>query len=264
MDKPGYNYEAGDLGFGRDGYLYISTGDSVRDPALEAGQYAQDTNSLLGKILRIDVDGTEGAQPYRVPPDNPFANGGGRPELFAWGFRNPYRFSFDPARSSRLFVADVGQAVMEEVSLVSAGGNYGWPVREGVTCFNHGNWNEPLQACPMGGLTDPIIAYRHEGELSAVIGGSVVRESRNSKLEGGYLYGDWGRGNGHLFLAFPPPLGIGRWRSTEIQVSFPAGQTGMGQLLDLQQWGGELYVLAKDPGLGPAGDTGKVFRIVEP
>ena len=139
IDKPGYNYEAGQLAFGPDGYLYIATGDSVRDPATEAGKYAQDTSSLLGKILRIDVNGTaDTGQNYLIPADNPFVSGEGLPEIFAYGFRNPYRFSFDlsdPAEP-RLFVTDVGQARMEEVSLVEAGGNYGWPVREGTTCFN--------------------------------------------------------------------------------------------------------------------------------
>ncbi|HEY5903385.1 MAG TPA: PQQ-dependent sugar dehydrogenase [Anaerolineales bacterium] len=264
IDKPGYNYEAGDLAFGPDGYLYISTGDSVRDPATEAGQFAQDTDSLLGKILRIDVNAEEGERPYGIPTGNPFAQAGGRPEIFALGFRNPYRFSFDPSGGSRLFVGDVGQAVMEEVSLVSAGGNYGWPVREGTTCFNPRVWNEPLPSCASAGMTDPIISYRHEADLSAVIGGTVYSSSSLHALEGGYIYGDWGRGNGHLFVAFPPPLGAGRWRSTEIEVTPPAGQTGIGQLLDIEQWGGELYLLVKDPGLGPVGDTGKVFRIVSP
>src|SRR6185295_15866932 len=107
------NYEAGHIAFGTDGYLYIATGDSVRDPATEAGKYAQDTSSLLGKILRIDVNGTtDTGQNYVIPVDNPFASGGGLPEIFAYGFRNPYRFSFEvsnPAKP-RLFVADVGQA----------------------------------------------------------------------------------------------------------------------------------------------------------
>ena len=132
MDKPGYNYEAGHVAFGPDGYLYISTGDSVHDPASEAGKYAQDTFSLLGKILRIDVNGTTDAahaQEYLIPADNPFADGvGGRAEVYAYGFRNPYRFSFDVSDSgeARLFVADVGQAIMEEVDLVEPGKNYGW------------------------------------------------------------------------------------------------------------------------------------------
>ena len=133
IDKPGYNYEAGHITFGPDGYLYIATGDSVRDPSSEAGKYAQDTSSLLGKILRIDViRSSPTGQNYGIPADNPFVSGQGKPEIFAYGFRNPYRFSFDTSDSGepRLFVADVGQAMLEEVSLVEAGGNYGWPIRE--------------------------------------------------------------------------------------------------------------------------------------
>src|ERR1043165_525913 len=129
IDKPGYNYEAGHIAFGPDGYLYIATGDSVRDPATESGKYAQDTASLLGKILRIDVNVTaDTGQNYLIPADNPFTSGGGLPEIFAYGFRNPYRFSFDVSDSgkTRLFVGDVGQAMMEEVDLVKSGGNYGW------------------------------------------------------------------------------------------------------------------------------------------
>ncbi|HXQ36260.1 MAG TPA: PQQ-dependent sugar dehydrogenase, partial [Anaerolineales bacterium] len=151
MDKPGYNYEAGHIAFGPDGYLYIATGDSVRNPAEEAGKYAQDTFSLLGKILRIDVNKTgDNREGYAIPPDNPFIGGGGSPEVFAYGFRNPYRFSFDISDSSkvRLFVVDVGQAMMEEVNLGVASGNYGWPVREGITCFNPQQWNQPLGSCP--------------------------------------------------------------------------------------------------------------------
>src|SRR5215207_4517438 len=102
MDKPGYNYEAGHISFGPDGYLYIATGDSVHDPAAEAGRYGQDISSMLGKILRIDVNGTaDTGQNYLIPADNPFASGEGRPEIFAYGFRNPYRFSFDVSETEQ-------------------------------------------------------------------------------------------------------------------------------------------------------------------
>jgi len=206
IDKPGYNYEAGHIAFGPDGYLYIATGDSVRDPAAEAGKYAQDISSLLGKILRIDVDGAaDTGQNYLIPLDNPFVSGEGLPEIFAYGFRNPYRFSFDVSDTEkpRLFVSDVGQATMEEVSLVEPGGNYGWPVREGTTCFNPQDWSQPLGTCSTNGLSEPILAYAHEGDLSAIIGGMVYQGTALPELRGGYVFGDWGRGNGHLFLALP-------------------------------------------------------------
>jgi glucose/arabinose dehydrogenase len=261
MDKPGYNYEAGHIEFGPDGYLYIATGDSVRNPATESGKYAQDTNSLLGKILRINVNGTtEIGQQYLIPADNPFATGSGRAEIFAYGFRNPYRFSFD---SNRLFVADVGQATMEEVDLVNVGRNYGWPVREGTACFNSRRWDQPLESCSADGLDGPIIAYRHGGDLSAVIGGTIYRGKSIPPLEGGYMFGDWGRGNGHLFVARPRVFNLGLWNITEVQIEFPANQNSIGQLLAVEgDRTGELYLLTKAPGLGATGDTGKIYKVM--
>jgi glucose/arabinose dehydrogenase len=270
MDKPGYNYEAGHLAFGPDGYLYIATGDSVRDPAAEAGKYAQDTSSLLGKILRIDVNGTSSTgQNYVIPADNPFVSRGGLPEIFAFGFRNPYRFSFDISgdlsRSGelRLLVVDVGQAMMEEVSLVEAGGNYGWPIREGTTCFNAQDWSRPLGSCSTDGLSDPIIAYAHQGDLSAIIGGVVYRGTAIPELTGGYVFGDWGRGQGHLFVARPPTSGSGLWKITEIQVDGSGNKTEIRQLLGIgQDEAGELYLLTKAPGVGAIGNSGVVYKVV--
>lgn len=261
MDKPGYNYEAGHIAFGPDGYLYIATGDSVRDPAVESGKYGQDINSLLGKILRINVNGTtEIGQQYLIPPGNPFATGLGRAEIFAYGFRNPYRFSFD---SNHLFVADVGQAMMEEVDLVKVGGNYGWPVREGTSCFNSQRWDQPLESCSTNGLERPIIAYRHAGDLSAVIGGAVYHGKSIPELKGGYVFGDWGRGKGHLFVGHPRIFNLGLWNITEIQIELPGNQNSVGQLLAIEQdSSGELYLLAKAPGLGATGDTGKIYKVV--
>lgn len=274
MDKPGYNYEGGHLAFGPDGYLYIATGDSVRDPASEAGKYAQDTFSHLGKILRIDVDisvdGTaDPEEPYLIPTDNPFADGvGGLPEVYAYGFRNPYRFSFDTAQDksfdnsdpgeTRLFVADVGQAVMEEVSLVEPGGNYGWPIREGTSCFNSQRWDQPLESCAAQGTVEPLISYAHEGDLSAVIGGSVYRGEAIPELQGAYIFGDWGRGNGHLFIAYPP-----KWVVTDLSPEIPEDQSGIGQLLSIaQDANGELYILTKAPGTGATGNSGMVYQII--
>ena len=258
MDKPGYNYEAGHLAFGPDGYLYIATGDSVHDPASEVGKYAQDTFSLLGKILRIDVNGTTDSEiNYLIPADNPFADGGGLPEVYAYGFRNPYRFSFD---GSRLFVADVGQAMMEEVDLVEPGKNYGWSIREGTSCFNSQRWSQPLENCATQGLSEPIIAYPHQNDLSAIIGGMVYHGEAIPELQGGYVFGDWGRGNGHLFVAFPP-----QWTITEIQIEIPESQSGMGQLLGIgQDENRELYLMTKAPGTGATGDSGMVYKIVLP
>jgi glucose/arabinose dehydrogenase len=266
IDKPGYNYEAGHIAFGPDGYLYIATGDSVHDPATQAGKYAQDNSSLLGKILRIDVNGTaDTGQNYLIPAANPFVSGEGLPEIFAYGFRNPYRFSFDVLNPGkpRLFVADVGQATMEEVSLVEAGGNYGWPIREGRSCFNAQDWSQPLGNCPANGLSQPIFAYAHEGDLSAIIGGMVYHGKAIPELAEGYIFGDWGRGNGHLFVANPPIFGWWSWSVTEIQMQVPNSQSGVGQLLGIgQDENGEIYLLTKSPGIGAAGNSGLVYKIV--
>jgi len=266
MDKPGYNYEAGQIAFGPDGYLYIATGDSVRDPATEAGKYAQDTSSLLGKILRIDVNGTADAgQNYLIPADNPFVSGQGLPEIFAYGFRNPYRFSFDVSDLGvpRLFVADVGQATMEEVSLVHSGGNYGWPIREGITCFNAQAWSQPLENCSTNGLSDPIIVYTHDDDYSAIIGGVVYRGRALPELTGGYVFGDWGQGKGHLFVANPPNFGRGVWQITEIQMEISGKPAEIGQLLGIgQDENRELYLLTKAPGVGASGTSGLIYKVV--
>jgi len=170
--------------------------------------------------------------------------------VFAYGFRNPYRFSFDG--SKRLFVADVGQAMMEEIDLVERGENYGGPTREGRACFNAGNWNQPLESCSTTGLSEPIISYAHEGDLSAVIGGGVYRGSALPYLVGGYIFGDWGRGNGHLFIAYPPRVGVGTWKFTEIELKIPSDQGGIGQLLGIgHDETGEFYILTnRQYGLG--------------
>jgi len=274
MDKPGYNYEAGHIAFGPDGYLYIATGDSVRDPAAESGKYAQDTSSLLGKILRIDVNGTaDTGQNYIVPADNPFISGEGRPEIFAYGFRNPYRFSFDTAQDksfdvsdsgkTRLFVADVGQAMMEEVDLVEPGKNYGWPIREGKTCFNAQDWSRPLESCSTNGLTEPILAYAHQGDLSAIIGGMVYHGKAIPELTGGYIFGDWGKGRGHLFVAYPPTFGLGSWKITEIQTEISGNSSEIGQLLGIgQDENGESYLLTRAPGVGAVGTSGSIYKII--
>ncbi len=169
---------AGNMAFGKDGYLYIGVGDNGRGPN------AQNTNVLLGKILRLDVDN---GTPYSIPPDNPFASGGGRPEIYAWGFRNPWRFSFD-TQTDELWLGDVGFNSWEEVNLVGKGGNYGWPIREGAHCLE-------INLCSTAGLIDPVVEYSHEGRgLAYVVGGFVYRGTAIPNLRGTYIFGDGGNG----------------------------------------------------------------------
>jgi glucose/arabinose dehydrogenase len=151
---------------------------------------------------------------------------------------------------------------MEEVSLIEPGGNYGWPIREGTICFNAQDWNQPLESCSVNGLSEPIIAYAHKGDLSAIIGGMVYRGTALPELTDGYVFGDWGRGKGHLFVAHPPTFGLGMWRVTEIQVRMPGNQSEIGQLLGIgQDENGELYLLTKAPGIGAIGNSGSIYKV---
>jgi glucose/arabinose dehydrogenase len=174
------NHKAGQLAFGPDGFLYFGLGDggSGGDPF----GHGQNTQILLGKMLRIDVNATSPGLQYRIPPDNPFAAGGGLPEIYAIGFRNPWRFSFDRT-SGRLFVADVGQDKFEEVDIVQKGGNYGWNTMEGLHCFN------PSSGCNTTGLSLPIVEISHP-EGVAVIGGFVYHGTALAGLQGMYIFGD--------------------------------------------------------------------------
>ena len=183
FDQPFSNHNGGMLDFGPDGYLYISSGDggSGGDPQGNA----QNLSNLLGKILRIDVDR---ALPYAIPPDNPFVGiEGARDEIWAYGLRNPWRFSFDSA-TGRLFAGDVGQGDWEEIDLINRGENYGWNRMEGTHCYPIGT-----PTCEMEGLTLPIAEIEHPVSRS-ITGGYVYRGSQSTSLWGSYLFGDFGTG----------------------------------------------------------------------
>jgi glucose/arabinose dehydrogenase len=185
--QPYENHKAGKMAFGPDGYLYISTGDGGlgHDP----NNFGQTLTTYLGKILRIDVNDTSNGRNYAIPPDNPFVGDttGRHEEIYAWGFRNPWRFSFD-FTTGRLWCADVGQKTAEEVDIVERGKNYGWHRMEGFHCFPEG-----IQNCDTTGLTMPIYEYSHDSGV-AVIGGHVYRGKRIPRLVGKYIYGDFGSG----------------------------------------------------------------------
>jgi glucose/arabinose dehydrogenase len=183
------NHNGGQLAFGPDGLLYIGTGDggSGGDP----NNNGQNTNSLLGKLLRIDVE--SGALPYGIPPGNPFAGSAtSRQEIWAYGLRNPFRFSFDRLTGD-LFLGDVGQNLFEEVDLQPSGiggRNYGWRIMEGFSCYNTANPGSPLPTCNTSGLTLPVFAYSHTAGDCAVIGGFVYRGALSRSMQGLYFYGD--------------------------------------------------------------------------
>jgi glucose/arabinose dehydrogenase len=179
LPQPFANHNGGMIAFGPEGALYVGRGDggSRGDP----DNRGQNPHDLLGKILRLDVDGGE---PYAILPDNPYVSGGGRPEVYALGLRNPWRFSFD-RETSNLWVGDVGQYAWEEVDLVVRGGNYGWRLMEGGHCFS------PKTECEKPGLTLPILEYGHEGGRCSITGGYVYRGPSQPPLRGMYLYGDY-------------------------------------------------------------------------
>ncbi|MEO8200965.1 MAG: PQQ-dependent sugar dehydrogenase [Gemmatimonadota bacterium] len=170
--------------FGPDHYLYLGLGDSVTGDQSNAlpSSPAQDSSSLFGKILRIDVDH---ASPYSVPTDNPFVGRAGwRPEIWSLGLRNPWRFSFD-GKTGELYIGDVGEHTEEEIDLAGGGGdNFGWPVTEGGRCYR------PSTGCNRTGLTNPVFVYQH-GSSCSLTGGFVYRGKRMPALQGTYFYGDY-------------------------------------------------------------------------
>ncbi len=177
-----HNHNGAHLEFDDDGLLYISLGDGGF--TAPRGENARDLDSLLGKILRIDPRRQDKA-PYGIPKSNPYAKGGGRGEIFAYGFRNPWRFSFD---GKLIAIADVGEVKREEINILevkkAAGGNFGWPQYEGDSVFDD---DRPGEDPPIF----PILDYDHSGGGCAVIGGHIVREEALPSLRGRYLYGDF-------------------------------------------------------------------------
>ena len=187
IDQPYTNHNGGGVAFGPDGFLYLGFGDggAAGDP-LNAGQR---TDTLLGKMLRIDVDRREGALAYAIPPTNPFATSTtSRREIYAWGLRNPWRWSFD-TKTGELWAGDVGQDRVEEIDLVVRGGNYGWKIREGDRCYPSGD-----AACTRLGLVDPVFTYGRADGVS-ITGGFVYRGARVPSLAGSYVFGDFASGS---------------------------------------------------------------------
>jgi glucose/arabinose dehydrogenase len=283
VDHPQFNHNGGTVAFGPDGYLYISIGDGggANDVGLghvedwyprNAGGNGQDiTSNLLGNILRIDVDH---GSPYAIPADNPFVGEDGLDEIWAYGFRNPYRFSFDMGGNHALLSQDAGQELWEEVSLVVKRGNYGWNVKEGTHCFNTDNPKVSRPTCPSVDpttgepLRDPVIEFanaKQPGGLAfVVVGGYVYRGSAVPKLAGRYIYGGATASltapDGRLFVSTPRQRGLWTLRELLINGTDRLGYVvkGFGQDRD-----GEVYVMASKI-LGPTGTTGTVFKLVRP
>jgi glucose/arabinose dehydrogenase len=268
IDWPQFNHNGHWIDFGRDGYLYISTGDGGYANDWGIGHNVvtgngQDLNVLNGKILRIDVNSGE---PYTIPKDNPFVGKSGvRTEIWAYGFRNPWRCAFDKKGNRELFCADVGQNSFEEVDIVKKGGNYGWRVKEGAHCFDYVKPNTHPSSCDDAGMIDPIIEYNNcnvtdDCKGLSIIGGYVYRGSHKA-WDGKYFFGDWSKSfavrDGRLYAGSQKG---GKWQMEDVKVTnmpkFNSYVLGFGQDAD-----GELYVMATDT-RGPVGGLDKVYKIV--
>jgi glucose/arabinose dehydrogenase len=184
IPQPTARHNGGGLAFGPDGYLFLSLGEGSRGG--DAYDHAQNRQTLPGNVLRIDVDNPSGERNYGIPPENPYAGNdqGYREEIYAYGFRNPWRLSIDP-ETGDIWVGDVGEETVEEVDRVTKGGNYGWPIMEGNRCFRSDD-------CSEEGLILPEAVYGHPDDQGAsVTGGGVYRGDAIPDLKGTYVFGDW-------------------------------------------------------------------------
>ncbi|WP_439489478.1 PQQ-dependent sugar dehydrogenase [Algoriphagus sp.] len=236
FDQPYSNHNGGQISFGPDGYLYIAVGDggSGGDPQGNG----QNRNTLLGSILRIDVNKQDGTKNYSIPEDNPFANNteGYREEIYAYGLRNPWRFSFDSSNGD-LWTGDVGQNKYEEIDIIKKGGNYGWNTMEGFHCYNSSD-------CNTEGMEMPIWEYdRSQGDIS-VTGGFVYRGSAIPGIVGKYIYADYVSGRVWSLDVINPGSPV----NTELlDTDFPISSFG----IDQNQ---ELYICGFD---------GKIYKLVQ-
>jgi len=246
--QPESNHNGGTMAFGPDGYLYIGTGDGggANDEHGTVGN-GQDLGTLLGKILRIDVDHEK---PYAIPADNPFVNQDGhKPEIFAYGLRNPWKFSFDKV-TGWLFCGDVGQNKYEEIDIIVKGGNYGWRILEGYNCFN------PAVGCDQTGTKLPITEYDHDTGIS-VIGGHMYRGKNYPSLHGNYFFGDW---NGKLFCIRRTSENV--WKRIEVNVNDTGKNDIDGKINSMgEDDNGDVYVIGQRK-MGPKSETGVLLKIV--
>jgi len=282
---PQSNHNGETIAFGDDGYLYISIGDGGNKNdigpghvddwyAANAGGNGQDLeHNLLGNVLRIDVNNTSEGKNYSIPSDNPFVGKDGLDEIWAYGFRNPYRFSFDMSGSKRMFLGDAGQNLYEEVDVVKKGGNYGWNVKEGTHCYNAADELTTLASCPdtdaFGNpLIDPVIeANNHDnpagGNFVTVIGGNVYRGHNIPGLEGKYIFGNFSSDEeepqGEIYVTTPG--GQGLWSFQKLQLKSFSDNIGNFVKGFGQDSYGEIYVVGSQM-LGPSATTGKLFKLV--
>ena len=246
VEEPESNHNGGDLHFGKDGYLYIALGDGggAGDKHGNAGN-GQNLNILLGKILRIDVNTDQG---YKVPEDNPFIGKQAKPEIWAYGLRNPWRFSFD-RKNGALFAADVGQNKYEEINIIEKGGNYGWRIMEATHCF------DPEENCKTEGLKFPIAEYNHDVGIS-ITGGYVYNGKLLAGMTGRYIFADW---NGPVFYLEKKGES---WQKGSIELNGkPSGDLKI--LAFAEDIDAELYILTNQE-VGPKSSKGAIYKFVKP
>lgn len=290
QDWPSRKHNGGGLAFGPDAMLYIGMGDSgashgigkaviwqafdVPAEGLLWDKVAQDKHSLYGKILRIDID--HGFPAYAIPDGNPFNASQGRPEIWAWGFRNPYRMAFDRNGSGDLYVTAIAETLWEAAYRVRGPGNFGWPLMEGAHCVDRLQPRKPPLQCARQGagaepLQMPVVEYANmqvdhpdsqlgvKGVGSAITGVRMYRGTAIPLLQGKLVVSDWSasfkQSSGQIFIATPQPQDDKPWPMKKVM------QLG-GRVISLSEdRNGEIYVLTHE-GMGPFGNTGKVFRLV--
>jgi len=271
VDTPQWNHNGGNPAFGPDGYLYIGLGDGGGSSDLgkghEKGGNGQHLGNLLGKILRIDVDGDP---PYGIPEDNPLVGKDGRDEIFAWGIRNPWGLTFD---EGRLLVADVGQNRFEEINIVENGANHGWPKAEGYASFEQKNPTEEAKLekrTAPAELIAPILVYPHNKSFGSspaygisVTGGHIYRGKAIPELQGNYVFGDWGTSwavdKEGLFVGVPGDSG--QWSMELLPGKMPTGsKDAMVSKID-RDADGELYILTNGS-RQPQNPDGFIWKVV--
>ena len=283
-DDPQPNHNGGTLALGLDDFLYISIGDGggandvgpghINDWYLvNGGGNAQNIeDNFLGKILRIDI---ESGNPYGIPASNPFVGKPGLDEIFAFGFRNPYRMSWDMGGDHPFIVADAGQVLYEEVNVLSKGGNYGWNVKEGNHCFSTADSSKELPSCPTVDnrgkpFIEPVLELNNwqnpgGGKATTIIGGYVYRGNAIKSWQGKYVFGSYSQTpktpDGQLFIASPQGEGGGSWSYEEISLKSNPNNIGYYLKGFGQDDDGEIYLTVSSTS-GPDGNTGKVFKLV--
>jgi glucose/arabinose dehydrogenase len=267
-----FNHNGHWIGFGKDGMLYISTGDGGYANDWGIGHNVtegngQDLRSLHGKILRIDVNGSEGDKNYAIPADNPFVgNNDALPEIWAYGLRNPWRCSFDMGGES-LICGDVQQNSYEEVSVIEKGGNHGWRKKEATHCFDYQKPDEHPASCDTAGMVDPIIEYKNctaqpDGCKGISVTGGYVYRGSASDWDGKYIFGDWSKSfaekDGQIFIATKGA--DGNWTMEDAAVTDMEGKLPY-ILAFAQDAAGEVYALTSVT-TGPNGGMDTIYKVV--